>query len=115
MTATLTHSPAQIREAINSLVEFMNEASRKHHEERLPNLTPSVFMVEGGRKYIKIAQHNGQTFVHCFVDAQTGDIYKPAGWKAPALNGARYNIMDPASLAELKERFDIYGSYLYKR
>lgn len=110
MTATTT-----VREAINDLVEFMNEASVKFTKERFPNLAPGLFQVEGGRKYIKISQSNGQTSVHCFVDAQTGDVYKPAGWKAPALNGARFNILDPASLAELKERFDVFGSYLYKK
>jgi hypothetical protein len=27
---------------------------------------------------------NGSRSVHCFIDKQTGQIYKSASWKAPA-------------------------------
>ncbi len=36
-------------------------------------------------------EKRGQTMVHAFVEIATGDIYKPAGWSAPA-NHARGNI-----------------------
>ena len=34
--------------------------------------------------------------VWCFVDAATGDVYKPASWKAPAKH-VRYNLFDEDS------------------
>ena len=37
--------------------------------------------VKKGRKYCKIVSDNS---VCAFVDMNTGDVYKPAGWKAPA-------------------------------
>ena len=105
-----------VRQAIATYIEFMNEASKAHTEKHFPMLSADTYWVEGGQKYIKIAsgRSNGQTMVHCFVDALTGDVYKAAGWKAPALNGAHYNLMDEASFENLKSKWDPYGGYLYK-
>lgn len=117
-TLTPLDQKALVRQAIAEFIEFLEAAHAKHHAERFPMLTPDKYWVEGGRKYIKIAQgrnpEGGGASVHCFVDALTGDVYKAAGWKAPALNGARYNLLDADSLALLHERFDVYGGYLYK-
>jgi hypothetical protein len=33
--------------------------------------------------------------VHCFIDRETGDILKAAGWKAPAPRGKRGSITAP--------------------
>lgn len=59
--------------------------------------------VEEGRNYIKVIRDNS---VHCFViknltakneakGFKVGDILKPAGWAAPALNKARGNVFQP--------------------
>lgn len=69
-----------------------------------------------GNKYYKIINRawGRDESVHAFVDATTGDLLKPAGWKAPA-KGARGNITDPAFLAKLKSgHFDVNGGYLYR-
>ena len=52
------------------------------------------FNVKTGKKYYKIVQMEFDTFqdrneyregsVHAFVDKQTGQVYKPASWQAPA-------------------------------
>ena len=85
----------------------------------------------GGRKYIKVKyfttrvetdyetleetlleDKNGS--IHCFVEKTTGDIYKPAGWKAPYTKGnncVRGNIYDASSF----EKTDMYGGWLYAR
>ena len=52
------------------------------------------FTVKTGKKYYKIVQMEFDTFqdrneyregsVHAFVDKQTGQVYKPASWQAPA-------------------------------
>ena len=51
-----------------------------------PNSDPYKFYIESGRKYHKIVMEtNGQSrSVHAFVDRNTGEVYKPAGWKSPA-------------------------------
>lgn len=118
-TITPLEQKILVRQAIAEYLEFMNAVSAKHTAEHYPMLEADRFWVESGKKYLKIAQSRnpeGQgASVHCFVDALTGDVYKAAGWKAPALNGARYNLLDSESLALLHERFDIYGGYLYKK
>ena len=56
------------------------------------------FAAQEGRKYIKIVdgyvQDNGELesrSVVAFIEKTTGDVYKPAGWKAPA-KGVRFNL-----------------------
>lgn len=46
-----------------------------------------------GRRYVRIVREYcpGQRSAFCFVDKQTGDVLKCAGWKAPAKH-ARGNI-----------------------
>ena len=61
------------------------------------------FRIQPGKKYLKIIQQDFDTYndineyregsVHAFVDKQTGEIYKPAGWKAPAKH-VRYDLRD---------------------
>lgn len=117
-TATILEKKLAVRRAIDELVDFMTQANKVHTEARFPNLKPDTYWVDGGQKYVRIAYgavHGEGGAVHCFVDAETGDVYKAAGWKKPALNGARFNILDPESLADLKSKWDPYTSYLYKR
>lgn len=52
--------------------------------------------------------------IHAFIDIATGDIFKPAGWKAPA-KGARGNIRDQAYINYVSKYPDAYyGGHLYK-
>jgi hypothetical protein len=69
-----------------------------------------AYSVRPGRKYDKIVQtYNGKSdSVHAFVDAE-GNVYKPAGWAAPA-KGIRYYTVESALVNS-----DPYGSYLYAR
>jgi len=47
-----------------------------------------------GSKFVRIVREGGcQRSVHCFIDRQTGDVLKAAGWKAPAKH-ARGNLFD---------------------
>lgn len=115
-TADITEQKVIVRQAIAELLHFFNEAEAKYKAENFEFLSPDVFEAAGGTKYIRIAQSSGSSrSVHCFIDAVTGDVYKAAGWKAPALNGARFNILDADSLADLKSKWNSHGSYLYKR
>lgn len=73
-----------------------------HYKKDLPNLEIPVLQCSIGRSYIKI--HNGRS-VEAFVD-HFGNVYKAAGWQAPA-KGVRYYI-DSDDI-----KFDSYGSFLY--
>jgi hypothetical protein len=84
------------------------------------------FTVKTGKKYYKIVQMEFDTFqdrneyregsVHAFVDKQTGQVYKPASWQAPAKH-VRFD------LRIIKEREFLFnsnntgwaGGYLYLR
>ena len=84
------------------------------------------FKIKTGKKFYKIVQMNFDTFqnrneyregsVHAFVDKQTGQVYKPASWQAPAKH-VRYD------LRIIKEREFLFnsnntgwaGGYLYLR
>ena len=84
------------------------------------------FTVKTGKKYYKIVQIEFDTFqnrneyregsVHAFVDKQTGQVYKPASWQAPAKH-VRFD------LRIIKEREFLFnsnntgwaGGYLYLR
>ncbi len=82
------------------------------------------FTVYDGRKYFKIVSQEYDTFqdrneyrdgsVNAFVDRNTGEVYKPAGWAKPAKH-VRYNLLDERSRAECLGRADWAGGYLYMR
>ena len=74
------------------------------------------YIQEGGRKYHKIVMEydNGSKSVHAFIDKKTGDVFKPASFKAPA-KIARYNVLRIESREEMLEHADWAGSYLYIR
>jgi len=74
------------------------------------------FYIEEGRKYHKIVMEyeNGSKSVHAFIDKKTGDVFKPASFKAPA-KIARYNVLRIESREEMFERADWAGGYLYIR
>jgi len=58
------------------------------------NKYEATLEVMPGRKYARIVccYYNSRS-AWAFVDMETGDIYKPAGWNAPAKH-ARGNIYD---------------------
>lgn len=75
-----------------------------------------TFSVEKLTKYIRVVcNYRGVSrSVHAFVDPNTGDVYKPAGWKAPA-KIARYNLLNDDSYAGMIAHCDPTGGYLYLR
>ena len=70
------------------------------------------FSAMPGRKYDRIVQESASgsknRSVHAFIDSE-GNIYKAAGWSAPA-KGVRFYTVDSALY-----NADPYGSYLYAR
>lgn len=74
------------------------------------------FYIESGRKYHKIMMETGggSRSVHAFVDKKTGEVYKPASFKAPA-KGVRYNLLLIKDREWLLENADWAGGYLYMK
>ena len=87
----------------------------QNYQLRYPNSNTSVtFTMQFGRKYIKVIQDNSS--VHAFIDRQTGEVYKPAGWKSPA-KIVRYDLRLISDRAKLHDPnfTDWAGGYLYLR
>ena len=71
------------------------------------------FVIESGRKYHKIIMDaNGSRSVHAFVDKKTGEVYKPASFKAPAKH-VRYDLCLISHREWLSKNADWAGGYLY--
>jgi len=72
------------------------------------------FYIESGRKYHKLIMETGagSRGIHAFVDKKTGEVYKPASWKAPAKH-VRFNLLEINSREECFARADWAGGYLY--
>lgn len=101
-TVSVDEQKVVVRNAITEFIDFMN------------NKAGAMYSVDGGRKYLRIISEEMRS-VHCFVEALTGDVYMAASFAKPMLNGARFNLLDADSFAKLKESWDPYGSYLYKK
>ena len=83
-------------------------------KKRHPNSDPYTFHVESGRKYHKLMMetNTGSRSVHAFVDKKTGEVYKPASYKAPA-KGVRFDLRIIEQREWLFDNADWAGSYLY--
>lgn len=112
---TTTDKKLEVRYAVEDFLEFMNRAHVGYCAARGWMEPDGLFVNDGGRKYLRIVRDGSQRMVHCFVDANTGDVYMAQTFNKPALNGARYNLLDAASRMTLHERWDPHGGYLYKR
>ena len=74
------------------------------------------FYIESGRKYHKLIMETGagSRSVHAFIDKKTGDVYKPASFKAPAKH-VRFNLCIISDREWLLANADWAGGYLYVR
>ena len=87
------------------------------------------FKVYTGKRYYKIVQQEFETWekskyygqyrdgsVHAFVDKETGDVYKPASWSAPAKH-IRFSFQNEEDLKFLLNPDNVgwAGGYLYLR
>ena len=66
------------------IIDFMNYLEVKFTEESNRIDRYSVRVIKG-RRFDRIVYDNNYDFnrIHCFVERDTGNIYKPAGWRAP--------------------------------
>ena len=92
------------------------DALEHNFKQRYPNSDPYKFYIESGRKYHKIVMEteSQSKSVHAFVDKKTGEVFKPASYKAPA-KIVRYNLLNIASREQCFANADWAGGYLYVR
>ena len=79
-----------------------------------------------GKRYLKVVRETFDEFqgrnkwrdttVHAFVDRKTGEVYKPASWKAPAKH-VRFNLSNDLDRQNLHDPNFVgwAGGYLYMR
>ena len=93
-----------IRDKLDDFVSYLNN-NMEHPNHYWYNYTTR------GSKYFKIVMNSGDNHrsVYCFIDKQTGDILKSAGWRAPA-KGIRGSVLITESYANA----DWHGGWLYK-
>jgi len=132
-TTKLRIKPTSFDEAMSVFCDKLEE-NCKPYVDKFNHMDSVTFRADGGVKYIKVKsfQVNINTdynddgtitktlvggergSIHCFVEKQTGDIFKPAGYKTPYLRGnnaVRGNIYDASSF----EKTDLHGGWLYAR
>ena len=71
-----------------------------------------AFDIVPGVKYYKLVLRDSGTSVHAFINKQSGAVYKPASWKAPAKH-VRYNLLDDVSFETCLRKANWTGGYLY--
>ena len=129
-TTKLRIKPTSFNEAMDVFCEKLGKDAQEYIN-RFNHMDSVEFKPCGGRKYIKVKyfQTNIDTdyetgkktllkdkngSIHCFVEKSTGDIFKPATWKAPYNKGnncVRGNIYDTSSF----QKTDLHGGWLYAK
>jgi N-acetyl-anhydromuramyl-L-alanine amidase AmpD len=107
--------------AIRGHQKFVNDAdSQEYHQRKIDELKSGKcdidYTVETGKKYHKvilITSGNSRS-VHCFIDKNTGEVYKSATWKSPA-KGVRYDLRLIKDREYLLQNADWSGGYLYAK
>ena len=129
-TTKLRIKPTSFNEAMDVFCTKLGKDAEEYIE-RFNHMDSVIFKPCGGVKYIKVKyfQTNIDTnyetgektlledkngSIHCFVEKTTGDIFKPATWRAPFTKGKnciRGNIYDSSSF----QKTDLHGGWLYAR
>ena len=96
------------------------DATPGYHQQKIDELKSGKcdidYQVETGKKYHKVifVDGGGSRSVHCFIDKNTGEVYKSATWKSPA-KGVRYDLRLIKDREYLLENADWSGGYLYAK
>ena len=129
-TTKLGIKPTSFDEAMDKFCSKLEE-NTKYEVAKFKFMDKVTYKPDGGRKFIRVKSYtdrietdyetgkqsilkatNGS--IHCFVESTTGDIYKPATWRAPYNKGkncVRGNIYDASSF----EKTDMHGGWLYAK
>jgi len=101
--------------------KFLNDANtQEYHQRKIDELKSGKcdidYVIETGKKYHKVILVNGggSRSVHCFIDKNTGELYKSQSWKSPA-KGVRFDLRLIKDREWLFENADWSGGYTYAR
>ncbi len=109
----MTTAPLSLTARVEQWAMDLVDALEANYDRRYPNSSDPVrFTIQAGRKYWKIIQNHGG--VHAFIDKKTGEVYKPASWKAPAKH-VRYDLRIINQRQACLANADWAGGYLYLR
>ena len=101
--------PERVLDWTEQLVTCLQDDYNRRYGESNANYK---FEIQTGRKYHKIyAKNQG---VHAFVNKTTGEVFKPASYKAPAKH-VRYDLRRIKQRRECFANADWAGGYLYLR
>ena len=92
--------------------ELVTRLQKDYDRQYKNSSQPCKFSITSGRKYYKILDRTGS--VHAFVNKQTGEVFKPASWNAPAKH-VRYDLRIIKERNACFSNADWAGSYLYLR
>ena len=81
---------------IKDYIEKVHKETEKEFKQHYPSLKVPNYEIKMGKKFAKIIRKDNQTSVFCFIDSK-GNIYKAAGWNAPA-KGIRGNVFNDDKL-----------------
>ena len=129
-TTKLGIKPTSFSDAMDKFCSKLTE-NVQHEVARFNHMDKVTYKPDGGRKFIKVKYYTDRIetdyetnttkllkdergSIHCFVEKTTGDIYKPATWRAPFTKGkncVRGNIYDKSTFSKT----DLHRGWLYAR
>lgn len=106
-------------QVLEARIQGLITALYKNYTRQYPE-NDIEFEVVRGTKYYKLIQRSIRRnslggdggSVHAFIHRQSGSVYKPASFKAPAKH-VRYNLLDDVSYETCLHNADWAGHYLY--
>ena len=120
MRESINEAPKNYDRAMKKMLDFMKKSAYKQYKKSFDtyiemNTWEYPRLLKKGRTFDKIVSvrnnaPNKAQSADFFVHRDTGDIYKAGSWSAPA-KGRRGSIFEPNTY----RRYDIHGSWLYKR
>ncbi len=97
---------AALENYLTKLQEYSDKDCQENYPQNWANGYSYKYAVKRTQKWYKVTHTFGeQTSVFAFINPENGDIYKPAGWNAPA-KGVRGNIFN--------EKLPLTSGSLYK-
>jgi hypothetical protein len=113
---TLTEGSSEYEKALKTFVSYLEKRYDAYYKKEVPSLykqgysdVPTLKRGQAWDKVIMIRKGQSGGSMHCFINTETGDIYKPASYKAPA-KGVRASIFDPKTY----QHADPNGGWLYR-